>query len=301
MRIEIKNIGKIREARVDLSSVAVLAGENNSGKSTVGKVLYSIYRALKGGEDLAGVLTEDFDGLLRFGSEGGEINLEGNLSCRIKIDDDGKMEIGKLKKANFHMAYVDDPNILDFKVGAPYLSELLNKRRLDLLYMLEHARAGGQAYINERLEKLLSGDLLVRDGRFYYSKNDGLSMQNTSSGLKMFLILQGLFKNGWLGANSILIFDEPEVHLHPEWQLIFAKVCMDILKAFDLRILVNTHSPYLVNAFEVYAANEGLGARFYLTENSEDFADIVDVTTDIDRIYKELAQPFSKLEVEAYE
>ena len=39
MRIEIENIGKIRRADVDLSTVAVLAGENNSGKSTVGKVL----------------------------------------------------------------------------------------------------------------------------------------------------------------------------------------------------------------------------------------------------------------------
>ena len=104
-----------------------------------------------------------------------------------------------------------------------------------------------------------------------------------------------------MGHKSVLIFDEPEVHLHPEWQLVFAKICIDLVKNKEARVLLNTHSPYLVEAFEVYSAKEKLNAKFYLTENSEDYADIVDVTKDIDLVYKGLAEPFSKLEAEAYE
>ena len=37
MRIKISNIGKIKEADVTINGITVIAGENNTGKSTVGK------------------------------------------------------------------------------------------------------------------------------------------------------------------------------------------------------------------------------------------------------------------------
>lgn len=43
MRLELKNIGKIKQAQIDLNGITVIAGENNTGKSTVGKMLYSIF------------------------------------------------------------------------------------------------------------------------------------------------------------------------------------------------------------------------------------------------------------------
>ena len=46
MKIELKNIGKIRSASVDLDGITVIAGENNTGKSTVSKALYSSYKTL---------------------------------------------------------------------------------------------------------------------------------------------------------------------------------------------------------------------------------------------------------------
>lgn len=299
MRIEIENIGKIRRADVDLSTVAVLAGENNSGKSTVGKVLYSIARAMDECADLGAKLSEDFEEVLRFEADKGSVKIEGDMVCDLKVNSDGKIESKNFSKGDFNFIYIDDPNILDFKVGAPYLPEVLNSRRMDLLNML--ANKNGQGFASERINALVDGDLIIKNNEFFYSKNEGLSMHNTSSGLKMFLILKTLFAKGWVGHKSVLIFDEPEVHLHPEWQLVFAKTCIDLVKKYQARILLNTHSPYLVEAFEVYSAKEKLNAKFYLTENSEDFADIVDVTKDIDLIYKGLAEPFSKLEAEAYE
>lgn len=43
VRISLKNIAKIKEAAIEIKGITVIAGENNTGKSTVGKALYSVY------------------------------------------------------------------------------------------------------------------------------------------------------------------------------------------------------------------------------------------------------------------
>ena len=42
MKLKLSNIGIVKQAEIELQTVTVLTGVNNSGKSTVGKVLYSI-------------------------------------------------------------------------------------------------------------------------------------------------------------------------------------------------------------------------------------------------------------------
>ncbi|HIC78966.1 MAG TPA: ABC transporter ATP-binding protein, partial [Sulfurovum sp.] len=44
MELQLKNIGMIKEANVKLDGLTVIAGENDTGKSTVGKALYSILK-----------------------------------------------------------------------------------------------------------------------------------------------------------------------------------------------------------------------------------------------------------------
>lgn len=45
MKLLITGIGAIRQAEIDLSDLTVVAGENDTGKSTVGKVIFSIVQA----------------------------------------------------------------------------------------------------------------------------------------------------------------------------------------------------------------------------------------------------------------
>lgn len=49
MKVELKNINKIRNASIELNSLTVIAGANDSGKSTVGKILFSTIKALISG------------------------------------------------------------------------------------------------------------------------------------------------------------------------------------------------------------------------------------------------------------
>lgn len=43
MKLKINNFAKIRNAEIIIDGITVIVGENNSGKSTIGKVLYSIF------------------------------------------------------------------------------------------------------------------------------------------------------------------------------------------------------------------------------------------------------------------
>ena len=45
MLLEISNIGKIQKAAIEMRGITVIAGNNNTGKSTYGKILYCMFNA----------------------------------------------------------------------------------------------------------------------------------------------------------------------------------------------------------------------------------------------------------------
>ena len=46
MKLKLKNIGKLQETEIDIDGITVIAGKNNTGKSTVGKSLYCIFSSM---------------------------------------------------------------------------------------------------------------------------------------------------------------------------------------------------------------------------------------------------------------
>ena len=125
-----------------------------------------------------------------------------------------------------------------------------------------------------------------------------IDVKNISTGLKTFIIIKTLLKNGEIGENSTLILDEPEIHLHPEWQIVFAEIIVLLQKEFNMNILINTHSPYFLEAIEVYSEKYKIDmiCKYYLAENSGNISTISDVTKSTELIYKKLAKPFQTLE-----
>lgn len=60
MKLRLKGIGKIESAEVALDGITVIAGENNTGKSTVGRALFSVFHTFfapkpKSGRSASGV------------------------------------------------------------------------------------------------------------------------------------------------------------------------------------------------------------------------------------------------------
>ena len=46
MVLKIENIGIVKKAEIKLKGITLIAGQNDSGKSTVGKVLYALIRGV---------------------------------------------------------------------------------------------------------------------------------------------------------------------------------------------------------------------------------------------------------------
>ena len=87
--------------------------------------------------------------------------------------------------------------------------------------------------------------------------------------MKSLKILELLLKKNCLKENSYLIMDEPEAHLHPEWQVKLAEMLVLLAKDFNVKLFINSYSPLLIEAMEVYSVKYGLRnqTRFYLTES----------------------------------
>ena len=72
--------------------------------------------------------------------------------------------------------------------------------------------------IKGRVSKDSANDVaLTEDGNSEPTKFGNLSM-----GLKSFVLLRMMLERHILSNKDVLILDEPEIHLHPEWQLLFA-------------------------------------------------------------------------------
>ncbi|HFO2891335.1 TPA: AAA family ATPase, partial [Escherichia coli] len=46
MRVKVNNFGTISQADVSIGGLTVITGENDTGKSTIGKILFSMVKAI---------------------------------------------------------------------------------------------------------------------------------------------------------------------------------------------------------------------------------------------------------------
>lgn len=413
MEIFVKNISKIREATIELNGITVIAGENNTGKSTIGKILYSVFLSMNNIKtkvseyrvksvfqqifftlqrslidvDLFSIINknekytleiakklvenideykgniskiEDFmekeieeqlevkelssriDEILNVSDSdvfkqilGLKLNLEfhkqiNNFLYKDELGEIILKEIGQnditinvkenkvieLKNAidlvDTNAVYIDDPFVLD-NLGERF-SMYDGGRKSDLIKSLENIYEGEnpvKGVINrekfedvmKKVNSVCSGTVISSSGEFFYRSNEldeNINIKNVSTGLKTFIILKTLLLNGTINENCVVVLDEPEIHLHPKWQLLFAEIIVLLQKQFGMKILVNTHSPYFLEAIDVYTRKHEVdeNCKYYLTRVEKEVSYIDDVTGNIREIYKKMAEPFKKLDLE---
>ena len=257
-------------------------------------------------------------GHLNFPEQKSHVRIEKkNHVIEFEASNNGEMDVRSFISLMKEIIYMDDPYVLDNLSGYDNHSyfNVLNHRN-DLLDKLRSSKKEEDISVLEevmtkkRLQKILDVFNNVCDGELSDDGNtvnyvyktdklqDGLEVVNLSTGMKNFVILKKLMLNGQIDENGIVILDEPEIHLHPEWQLKFAEIIVLIQKEFGIHILLNTHSPYFLNAIEVYADKYGIADKcsYYLTEGKGDRTEIEDVSENIERIYAKLARPLQDLE-----
>ena len=118
---------------------------------------------------------------------------------------------------------------------------------------------------------------------------------NVSSGMKSIAIIDLLYKGRFINRDSILIIDEPETNLHPKWQRLYAQAIINLANQ-GTNILINTHSPYMLEALKIYSDKEKLkGTKFYFTSKENDKIIVNDTHGNIIPIIEALSEPLYKL------
>lgn len=261
-------------------------------------------------------LQTEFDGQIvnLFAKSPGTIKLSiKDKDLVIKLyNDDINVTMPNNYSLNTEAVYMDDPFVLDDKnrIFVPRTSDHRTHLRRKIYLNKENGMIN-EIFANDKLEKIYekindvcSGNIIFDEyGPSYSEKtnNKKLSVKNLSTGLKSFVILKTLLLNGTIESNGTIILDEPEVHLHPKWQLLFAEIIVLIQKEFGLHVLLNTHSPYFLEAIDTYTRKYEVKDRckYYLSSIvDENYSYLEDVTDNIEKIYNELSAPLLILDKE---
>lgn len=245
-----------------------------------------------------------------------ELKIRSNES-KISIESNSVVSTATVEPLRVQAVYIDDPFIVDENTrSGPWSYEGANHRQLlkqqlakkisldTIDQIVADKKISG---ILEKINTVAGGELVLGERiSFTYrpaNTEESINMKNISSGLKTFLIMKQLLQNGVLQENGMLILDEPEIHLHPEWQIVLAELIVLIQKEYGMHVLLTTHSPYFLYAIEVFTGRYKMQEKsnFYLAEYCDNQLRFTDKTLNIDDIYKKLSDPFQKLENLSYE
>lgn len=425
MRFQIENIAKVKSAKVKLNGLTIIAGENGSGKSTVGKMLFSVIQVLKSTQsnnvqkqhnllrkhieklyarlnsrslrmsshwenmprsyqlrsqllegtmsveqlkEMIGQLLADIPNLpLRakanietdiknielciknsnnraavqatsiqymiesefmnkvcsVGQKNAEVALEvseddGEVYIRFSIFDD-KVQRVETQGEEFleDATYVESPLYLHMleslnssiqyveAESRPYIRGMLPTHIKDFVEKMVFAKSSSSLFedystILQEIEKRIDGVFhFDKDTNklYYRSKGNEYSPINTASGTKTFGVLQLLLQSNVIGPNRILLWDEPENHLHPEWQVAFADVILQLVEQ-GIPIVISTHSPYFIQAVRYFASKYGVenSVDYYFAEEEENgLSTLEEVTYDLNKVFTKLSRPLTEI------
>ena len=371
MKLELKNVARVSTANIDLNGITIIVGDNNTGKTTVGRVLYSFFNALSGihervpqlraskcfdvaysflmersirtfrhselrrlctvfiedGEESRNALVAYIQNALR-GSHLANSDVEEVLArlehIRMLPEKDVRNQIvsnyfdevfheqympakpadavspyvdveikgthirfnltdsGVNYDSEFdilHRAYfVDTPDLLQdvaddglffwrgqgSGLGASLVSAIkhaLNSRKRD-----PAASAVDDLLVSDSINDLffkigetIHGEVTTRSAdkraRFIDQEMGDFPVElgNVSRGIRAFALLHLALKCKVIQPKDVLVLDEPEIHLHPDWQFAFAEIIVLLQKAFDLTLLITTHSANFLQAIQLYS------------------------------------------------
>lgn len=203
-----------------------------------------------------------------------------NSNLKLTFSDD-KLNIEKtnISDDNTGALFVETPLILEFQKFLPsepfkvpyHIDSLLQElNKNDFTFKSEEANN----FINEFIKStaaVIKGNISKNATDFAFVSHNGktYSIVNASSGIKSIGLLQYLVKNRAIIKGSTLYWEEPEVHLHPTWQLKMVELFIELMNA-GVKIVFSTHSPYMADYLNAISMKQGLESRVSFNLLSEE-------------------------------
>jgi len=147
---------------------------------------------------------------------------------------------------------------------------------------------------------IINGNISKGNQGFSFESNNGKTYNiiNASSGTKSIGLLQYLVTNKVLKKGSVLYWEEPEVHLHPLWQLKMIELFVELMNA-GVKIVFSTHSPYMCDYLNAISQKKDFKNRVsfnLLNENDEVVENyVLESDEDWNKIQAELLDPLEEI------
>ena len=270
------------------SGVNLLIGGNGIGKTTILKVLYMMNDATKHERQLPTV--EEYNNKktdFECGKNGLDKSLyfpyhyygsgirHAYSSNYNRMSDDvslyetfeggafeGKYEVitayGLLQ--SYDMTFIPNNDMLSHAEGflALYSEYKLpfDKMRRDIIAKAElpvtRKVSSGAEILLEKIKNIIGGEVTHERGVFYIDKSDGerVPFSIEASAFQKFGLLWKLIRNGLLKKDSILLWDEPENSLNPEFVPVLVDIMLELSRN-GVQIFIATHSEILSSYFDV--------------------------------------------------
>src|SRR3989339_1584857 len=194
-----------------------------------------------------------------------------NNALESKIKDENK-------ESAYNTIFVETPLILEFKKfmnreegKTPYhIESLLKILDKDYSFTDEEQDEFIKSFI-QKSKEIIKGSIEDSGDSFIFKTDDNKNYDivNASSGIKSIGLLQYLVTNKALKKGSVLFWEEPEVHLHPTWQLKMIDLFVELMNA-GVKIVFSTHSPFMADYLNAKAQREKFSDRISFNLLSEE-------------------------------
>ncbi|RKZ40834.1 MAG: hypothetical protein DRR16_08640 [Candidatus Parabeggiatoa sp. nov. 3] len=324
MEITIRNIGLLQKANIILDGLTVIAGVNDTGKSTVGKVIFSLIKANNMAvanqhcQFMNTMVNLVFDSQI---SNQGEVIVQdkGIPIYSVDFSQHQCVRFDYQKSSPFfkESTFIQTPFVWDLVDFFDSVLRLKQNQEMtqniapssikypyifwDVYLKITNTPVDKDAQTTDlvrNIRQIIQGGFEQRDKRIVFQKkNESILLMNVAAGIKYFGLLQRLAENNQLKPEHLLIIDEPENHLHPEWQLLLAELIVNLVNQHKVYVIINSHSPYMIEALKVYSdISIKQQTHFYFNALTHDGVEVKEVTDDLSFLFEALSLPFQKLE-----
>ena len=164
------------------------------------------------------------------------------------------------------------------------------------------ARRTGKSSIERDIEKIVGGKIIRndRDELVFVEKGakKDISLTLTASGVIQLGMLGHLIETGVIQKGSVLFIDEPEAHLHPEWQRKIMELIYK-LSSIGVIVIIATYSPVIMKWIKVmvkkHPESKEIIALNCFHENAEFNCIDKGYDENMNEIMYDLTKPFSDL------
>ena len=183
-----------------------------------------------------------------------------------------KLSVEKLIEIRntYSSIFVETPLILEFEKFLPkgrfktpyHIDSLLHfLKKSDYTFTSDDTDAFSVKFQLDT-DKIIDGNITKDNSGFQFSSHNGkvYNAVNTSSGTKSIGLLQYLVTNKALKKGSVLYWEEPEVHLHPSWQLKMVDLFVELMHA-GVKIVFSTHSPFMADYLNALSQRKDFADR----------------------------------------